>query len=67
MTTPNAFRPARALILALAEIVKEDAYLTMSEGHFVGEVMRRSGGCVSPDRARVWRKELMREAGVGAP
>jgi hypothetical protein len=62
---PRAFRPKRAMILALAEILKDDAYLdtSMSLSDMVASVMNDVHGQASPNDVFAVCSELINEAG----
>lgn len=61
--TPRAFRPTRALFLAIAPILANDDYLQLSEAEFVALVMKATGGSATPDKVREMVKTLLDEAG----
>lgn len=61
---PLLFRPKRALLIAVAPLLLDDAYLSMGEAQFVAAVMRATGGSVNPSSVYELYRELMVEAGV---
>jgi uncharacterized UPF0146 family protein len=60
---PRAFRPTRALFLAIASILANDDYLQLSEAEFVALVMKATGGSSTPGKVREMVKILLDEAG----
>jgi hypothetical protein len=61
---PRAFRPRKALLLAIAPVLQDDAYLRMSESEFVAIVMRATGGANPPTVVAEEYRRLIDEAGV---
>ena len=64
---PRLFRPNRALIVAVAPLLANDAYLGMSERDFTGAVMQASGGAANPKRVSDLYWQLIAEANVKPP
>lgn len=64
MKTPRAFRPQKMLILAVAPLLADDAYLQMGEREFIGAVMKETGGSQSPDAILALYRDLISEAGT---
>jgi hypothetical protein len=63
MKLPHAFKGLRLEYISVAKLLEDDSYLDMTEGQFVGAVMKMSGGSMNPHRAsEIWR-ELMIDAG----
>ena len=60
---PRAFRPKRALLLAVAPIVENDEYLQLSDAEFVALVMKSTGGSAKPDEVLEMFRLLRDEAG----
>jgi len=62
--TPRASRPLRNLYLAVADIVRDDAYINMTGKEFVAYVMEKTGGSVPPDEVMNIYYRLMNDAGL---
>lgn len=61
---PRAFRPYRAMILAIAPMLETDEYTRMSEAEFVAALTKRMNGSISPTAASELYKKLINEAGL---
>jgi len=61
---PRAERPLRNLYLAVADTVRDDAYLNMTNKKFVAHVMEKSGGFANPDEVMLIYYQLMKDAGM---
>jgi len=59
---PFACRYLSPMILALATVIKDDSYLNMSRGQFVGAIMKQSGGKFTPQEISEWYDRLMTDA-----
>jgi len=66
MRIPYACRPLKATYLAVSKVIADDKYLEMTEGQFIGECMKASGGGVNPLRYKQIYTELMKDAGLAA-
>ena len=64
MRTPHATRPYKNLIVAVADVIKDDRYLDMTKGEFLTEVMLASHGTCSPCTVNGIYHELMKDAGL---
>jgi hypothetical protein len=62
---PPAQRPLRRLILALAEVVQNERYLTMTEGQVVSKVEFHTGGTTPTEGVRAWVRLLRKEGFQG--
>jgi len=61
---PTASRPLRNLYLAVADAVRDDAYLSMTNKKFVSEVIKKAGGFANPDDVMSIYYQLMKDAGL---
>lgn len=66
MRLPYATRYLVDEYRVVGKIVANDAYLDMTEGHFIGQCVKLSHGKMNPNRARQIYLELMKDAGLTA-
>jgi hypothetical protein len=63
MKLPHAIRPLKSEYVAVANLLKDDLYLDMSETEFVANMMKLAGGGINPTRAQQIYLNLMKDAG----
>lgn len=61
---PRLMRPYRNFIVAVAPLLKDDAYLDMDENTFIGKAMKASGGTLNPRELKEAYQTLRAEAGM---
>lgn len=61
---PRAHRPYKATLLAVAELLTSDDYLSMTIDEMVGYVMHATGGAAQPDKVQAIFSRLQDDAGV---
>jgi len=62
VTVTRAFLPKRATIIAVAQVLQASNFFEMGKTKFISEVMKASGGCVSPEAVGQIYDELAAEA-----
>jgi hypothetical protein len=55
------------MILALATVIKDDSYLSMSRNEFIAAIMKSTGGSQNPQSISEWYDRLMTDAFGPAP
>lgn len=63
-TGRRAYRPKRALLVAVAPLLAGDQFLDMTRAEFVAAVMKATGGSASPNEVAALFDELVEEAGL---
>jgi len=61
---PYATRSLKNEYLSVAKVIENDYYLHMTKNQFIGEVMKESGSCISPQRVAIIYNNLMKDAGL---
>lgn len=61
---PYALRTLKNEYLSVAKVIENDYYLDMTKNQFIGEVMKESGGSLSPQRVSMIYHDLMKDAGL---
>lgn len=59
---PYACRYLSRMIMAMSEVIRDDTYLNMSRGQFIGTMMQRLGGSATTVDLSEWYDRLMLDA-----